>query len=84
MLDVLFLSFQGFVRGAALAILLRIVFAKAPACSPAIFPKTTVSSSELPPSLLAPWTLMQAHSPAAYNPLILVSHFTLQSIPPIV
>ncbi len=32
---------------------------------PAIFPNTTVSRSELPPSRLAPWTLTQAHSPAA-------------------
>ena len=28
-------------------------------------PNTTVSRSEFPPSRFAPWTLMQAHSPAA-------------------
>jgi hypothetical protein len=35
------------------------------ACSPERRPNTKVSSSELAPSRLPPWTETQAHSPAA-------------------
>ena len=35
---------------------------------PARRPKTSRSTSEFVPSRFAPWTLTQAHSPAAYRP----------------
>ena len=41
------------------------VAARAAACSPALRPKISVSSSELAPSRLPPWTDTQATSPAA-------------------
>ena len=37
-------------------------------CRPARRPKTSRSTSEFVPSRFAPWTLTQAHSPAAYSP----------------
>ena len=37
------------------------------ACLPPRRPNTTMSSSEFVPSRLAPCTLTQAHSPAAYS-----------------
>ena len=40
-------------------------FARAAACSPERRPKISVSSSELAPSRLPPWTETQATSPAA-------------------
>ena len=43
-------------------------FANAAMCAPPRRPKTTMSSSELVPRRLAPWTLTHAHSPAAYSP----------------
>jgi hypothetical protein len=41
---------------------------RAAACSPERRPKISVSSSELAPSRLPPWTDTQATSPAAYSP----------------
>ena len=41
---------------------------RAPSGGPARRPKTSRSTSEFVPSRLAPWTLTQAHSPAAYSP----------------
>jgi hypothetical protein len=48
------------------------VAAYSPAWIPARLPNTTMSSSELVPSRLAPWTDTQAHSPAAYSPSMTV------------
>ena len=56
----------------------------ATAALPARRPKTIVSSSELPPRRLAPCTLTQAHSPAAYNPGIRVTPSRSVSMPPMV
>ena len=53
------------------------------ACSPERRPKTSVSSSELAPRRLPPWTLTQAASPAEYRPRTGVSPSTLVLTPPI-
>src|SRR5229473_2512411 len=50
---------------------------------PARRPKTIVSNKEFPPRRLAPWTLTQAHSPAAYRPARAVSPHVLVLMPPI-
>ena len=41
-----------------------------------------VSMRELPPSRFAPWMETQAHSPAAYRPVISVAPSLSVSIPP--
>ncbi len=54
--------------GARETVGMRMPAARAAACSPARRPKISVSSSELAPRRLPPWTETQATSPAAYRP----------------
>ena len=56
--------------------------ARSAAWTPERRPKISVSSSELAPSRLPPWTDTQATSPAAYRPGIDVSPFTSVLTPP--
>jgi hypothetical protein len=56
--------------------------ARSAACSPERRPKISVSSSELAPRRLPPWTETHATSPAAYRPGIEVAPHTSVLTPP--